>query len=124
MDHQKKVIMKRTILSILLIAFVSFAFADNKGDKETKTTAEAATTISVSGNVADMNTGEVLTGVEITLEGTDLKVYSDFDGNFTFNNLKPGEYDIVASYISYKKSLVENYTASNEKEVNIKLRAD
>ena len=29
--------------------------------------------------------------------------YTDFDGKFTFENIKPGEYKLVTNYISYKK---------------------
>ena len=116
--------MKKTILSILLIAFAGFAFADNEGINENKTTTESPKTISITGNVVDMNTGEVLTGVEISIDGYDRKTYSDFDGNFTFADLKPGEYNIVASFISYKKSLIEKYKTNAEKEVNIKLQTD
>ena len=71
-----------------------------------------------------MITGEALTGVEISIDGLDKKVYSDFDGNFTISNLAPGEYDIVASYISYKKSLVEDFKADVSKQIQIKLQAD
>ena len=116
--------MKKTILSILLVAIVGFGFASTEGTEETKNTKEAAVTTSVNGTVVDMNTGEALTGVEISIEGTDIKTYSDFDGNFTFSNLNQGEYNIVASYISYNKSLVENYKTSSDNNVNIKLQAD
>jgi hypothetical protein len=112
--------MKKTILSLLLIAAISFSFAGNEESKETP----APATINVTGNVIDMVTGEALTGVEIIVEGTETKVYSDFDGNFTISNVKPGEYNIVASFISYKKSLVEDFNADGSKTLDIKLQAD
>lgn len=112
--------MKRTFLSLLLIAFIGFVFAGNDKSKETP----APATITVTGNVVDMVTGEALTGVEIIVEGTETKVYSDFDGNFTISNVKPGEYNIVASFISYKKSLVEDYKADGNKSIDIQLQAD
>lgn len=107
-----------------MIAFVGMAFAGNDKNKDTNIASEAATTVSVSGNVADLITGESLTGVEISIEGTDIKAYSDFDGNFTFNNLNPGEYSIIASYISYKKSLIENLKVDGSQKVDIKLQED
>lgn len=113
--------MKKTILSILLVAFIGFAFAGNEDNKSTATPAKAVT---LTGTVIDMNTGEALTGVEISVEGTDTKVYSDFDGNFSITNVKPGEYNLVASFISYKKSLVEDFKADGNEQVNIKLQAD
>jgi hypothetical protein len=112
--------MKKTILSLLLIAVFGFSYAGN--DKTTETPAPA--TITVSGNVVDMVTGEALTGVEIMVEGTETKVYTDFDGNFSISDIKPGEYNLVASFISYKKSLVEDFNADGSKTVDIKLQAD
>ena len=116
--------MKRFILSLLLVTFVGFAIAEKEGIKDNKTTSSSATTISISGTVLDMNTGEALTGVEVTIDGTDIKAYSDFDGNFTISELSPGEYDIVASFISYKKSLVEDFNADGNQQVKIKLQTD
>ncbi|GAO28352.1 beta-sandwich domain-containing protein [Geofilum rubicundum] len=51
--------------------------------------------------VLDKTTGESLTGVEVRVEGTDLKTYTDFDGKFVFENVKAGEYKVMANYISY-----------------------
>lgn len=113
--------MKKFILSIIFIAFIGFAFAGNDENKETPATAPS---VSVSGSVVDMATGEALTGVEISVEGTDTKVYTDFDGNFSISNLKPGDYNIVASYISYKKSLVEEFNVDGNKSIDIKLQED
>lgn len=112
--------MKRTILSLILIAIISFSFA---GNDETKETPEPAT-ITVSGNVVDMVTGEALTGVEIKIEGIESKVYTDFDGNFSIPDVMPGEYNIVASFISYKKSFVEDFKADGNKNIDIQLQTD
>jgi hypothetical protein len=66
----------------------------------------------VKGIVIDQNSGESLAGAEICILGTDIKVYSDLDGNFEISNLTPGTYNIVISYISYNKSLVEDVKLS------------
>jgi hypothetical protein len=116
--------MKRLVLSVLFVAFLGFAFAENEGVKDTKTPATPAKTVNVTGTVVDMNTGEALTGVEIKVEGTNIKAYSDFDGNFTISQLTPGEYNLVASFISYKKSLVEDFNADGAHDLQIKLQAD
>ena len=60
-----------------------------------------------SGNVADKITGEALAGVEIRIEGISKKVYTDFDGNFSFDDVSPGEYSISANYISYQNKKIE-----------------
>ena len=116
--------MKRLVLSIAFVTFSMFMFANIEGTENTKSAEQSAPAATLSGTVVDITTGEALTGVEVTIEGTDIKVYSDFDGQFSIKDLKPGEYNIVASYISYKKSLIENFTTDAKSNVTIKLQAD
>lgn len=56
----------------------------------------------ISGVVVDQLTGEALTGVEVQVEGTELKTYTDFEGQFAFDQLKAGEYKVNAD----RKSVV------------------
>ena len=110
-------------LSIAFFVFTGLAIADNEGTTPKASESAPVQMISLSGTVVDFNSGEALTGVEISLEGTDIKVYTDFDGNFEIVDVEPGNYNIIASYISYDKSLVENFKADTEKEsVEIKLQ--
>lgn len=80
-------------------------------------------TASVNGQVVDFQSGETLAGVAITVEGTETKVYTDLDGNFSIEGLEPGTYNLVLSMISYKSSLVENLElqANENEEISIKL---
>lgn len=107
-----------------MIAFLGFVYAGNDENKDNNMNNSPAVTVTVSGTVIDFSTGEALTGVEIALEGTDQKVYSDFDGNFSLKNVAPGEYNVVASFISYKNSLIENIDVSKTNDVSIKMKAD
>ncbi len=114
--------MKRfiSILVVGIVLMVSnnlFATGDNTATSNTKS--------NISGKVIDNKTGESLVGVAISVEGTDIKTYSDLDGNFEISSLTPGNYNLILSLISYKNSLVENLKISaNEKEVvDIKLDA-
>lgn len=114
--------MKR-IVTILILALV--VLAANAKEKETKPVAadngNTATTV-LTGSVTDINSGESLVGVEVKIEGTDLKTYTDFDGKFTFSNVKPGECKLVASYISYQAS-AETVTANpKENKLDIQLK--
>lgn len=112
--------MKNIILSLVFLALFGIAYADNDGIASVSAPVEM---VSFSGTVIDFASGEALTGVEVTVEGTDIKVYTDFDGNFSIDNVKPGNYNIIASYISYEKSLIENFEANTQnKEVDIKLQ--
>ena len=112
--------MKQIFLALLLIMGT---FAATAKDKEAKTNdTENSATLVLSGTVADENSGEALVGVEVKIEGTDLKAYTDFDGNFSFENVKPGECKLVANYISYQKSTETLHVTPQEKEVKILLQ--
>lgn len=114
--------MKKIIISGFLVLFTLLAFTTNIIIKDSKETA-TATTISLSGNVMDLTSGETLAGVEVKLEGCDKKVYTDFDGNYSFTNLKPGKYSVIASYISYNKSYIEKIDLTSNEDLNIKLQS-
>jgi predicted nicotinamide N-methyase len=116
--------MKKIFLTIFVFAIATLTFANHTGDNsETPKNPEAPVqTVKLTGKVLDVTSGEALAGVEVSIEGSDFKTYTDFDGNYTIENVKQGTYNIIASFISYKKSLVENYTTSDkENEVDIKL---
>lgn len=60
-----------------------------------------AQTGKVAGKIVDGKTGETLPGATILIEGTVRGTSSDFDGNFSLDNLHPGKYNLVASFITY-----------------------
>ncbi len=120
--------MKKTLLTLSFVAAVVFAFAGNTGNSENKTksteTVSANAVVSISGKVIDYTSGESLAGVEVAVEGSSKKAYTDFDGNFKIENIKPGSYNLIASYISYNKSFIEklNVEKSNQ-QLSIKLQS-
>jgi protocatechuate 3,4-dioxygenase beta subunit len=112
--------MKKLAIIFLLAVSVIAVNAKEKDVKPGET--ETPATMVLSGSVADQYSGESLVGVEIEIEGTDLKTYTDFDGNFAFKNVKPGEYKVVANYISYQKKTEVLTVSTKEKELKIKLQ--
>ena len=104
--------MKKSILTLSFLAAVIFAFAGDTGKSENKNksteTVSANAAVSISGKVIDFTSGEALAGVEVAIEGLAKKVHTDFDGNFKIENIKPGTYNLIASFISYNKSFIEN----------------
>jgi hypothetical protein len=105
-------------LFILVIALcVGFGISYAENDENAK---NPTPTTSMSGKVIDKVTGETLAGVMVELEGTDKYVFSDFDGNFTFEELKPAEYNLTFSLISYEKSEVK-VNLNKKEEVEVKL---
>lgn len=124
--------MKNILTAIVVLFFLSLstitAIAATQSDNEgkdlpknvtTQTTAPAESVAPIqsvlSGKVTDISTGETLSGAEISIEGTNTKVYTDLDGNFTIPQLKPGKYTLICSLISYNKSLIEKFEVNAEK---------
>lgn len=117
--------MKKVLLAALLIISVVAVNAKNN-DIKTKAKAndsESAATMMLSGSIADDLSGESLVGVEVKIEGTDQKTYTDFDGNFSFEGVRPGEYKLVTNYISYEKKAEVLNVNSNENNIKIKLQS-
>ena len=116
--------MKKTIITLIFAVAIGFTFANNDKTKSSEPAEAPLQSVTLTGSVIDFNSGEALTGVEVKIDGTDIKAYTDFDGNFEIPDVKPGKYNLVASYISYNNSLVENLACEKkENEVNIKLQA-
>lgn len=97
----------KNIITLLLSFFIATTLSaeENKNISESESINEI--TIYVQGKVIDKTTGESLVGAKIHLKGTNYKAYTDFEGNFSFENVKPGEYTIESNYISYKKNTIE-----------------
>lgn len=113
--------MKKVILVILVALATTSAFAE-KVESKTDSKAEAVV-LSLSGNVIDEVSGEALVGVEVKVDGSDLKTYTDFDGHFVINNVKSGECKLVATYPSYNKNEKTLNMNSKNNQVKIELLA-
>lgn len=108
-------------MKILIACLLSVLLAGTLDAKEKEAGTNNSSNVLLTGTVYDFSSDELLAGVEVTIEGTDLKTYTDFDGRFTFKNIKPGEYKLVAKYISYNKSIEKIKVENTEREVKIKL---
>ncbi len=111
---------QKTIKSAsILLAFIAIITLNSftKSDKTSATT-------NIYGSVKDEMSTETLVGVEVTLLGTELKTYTDFDGNFTFNNITEGSYVLRAKLVSYKeiKSKKINVKTGDKKVINVKMK--
>ncbi len=112
--------MKKLLIGFLSLMLAVIVIAEEKKDGKTVVlTGDAA--VALSGTVIDSESGELLVGVEVSLEGTEAKTYTDFDGNFSLKNVQPGEYKLVTNYISYKNWIELLQVDPGENEVDIKL---
>lgn len=78
----------------------------------------------ITGKVVDQETGEALPGVRLVLDNGE-KIYSDFEGNFSFSGLDKGTHRLQASYISYQSMIMQNIPvqAKNRNTLKIQLRS-
>ena len=76
---------------------------------------------SLTGNVFDSSTNEPLTGVTISLLGTDQYDFSGLDGSFRFQGVKTGTYTVEVSYIGYL-TYTEEVKMESNRTINIKLK--
>ncbi len=107
----------------MMVFAVTVAMAGEKIDNET-VEAKANAAVMLNGSVIDQTTHEALVGVKVELEGTNQVTYTDFDGNYSFENVKPGTYNVAASYVSYEKKYMQNVTVSpSNKELEISLKS-
>lgn len=106
--------MKLFGLIIALILSVSvIANNDKDGNEKTSTSAITVST-TIKGQIIDKTTGDALTGVTVKLNDG-REVYTDFDGNFIFNNCNSGKYQISTSLISYENIVIDNISVNNNK---------
>lgn len=112
-----------TLAVAFLAGIAAFPGNDDDSEKSSKNkTANNSETTMVQGAVTDRSTGESLAGAEIQIRDSRQKTYTDFDGNFSFDHLQPGTYDIIVSYISYDKSLIKDIELKAGKTKNIRVK--
>ncbi|HFS67089.1 MAG TPA: SusC/RagA family TonB-linked outer membrane protein, partial [Flavobacteriia bacterium] len=73
--------------------------------------------MTVKGNVKDKKTKEVLSGVDIILKGTTKGTATDFDGNYSISNVKPGDV-LVFTIIGYKPVEI---VVANEPKIDVEM---
>lgn len=92
--------MMSKILSLTLGLFTTLTFAQN---------------INVSGTVTDSNSNQPLPGVNILVKDTSKGTTSDFDGNFSINDVSVNSV-LVFSYLGY---VTQEYVVKNNSPVSI-----
>lgn len=80
----------------------------------------------LTGSVRDKLTQEALIGAAIRLEGTNLGVVTDVDGNFRLSGIPPKSYNVVASYVGYGAQTKFNVVVNtgNASQLNFELEPE
>ena len=74
-------------------------FKDSQGNKRVTTR--------ISGWVRDAETNEPIFGAHVFINGSTIGTYSDVDGSYELNGLKPGNYIVVYTHVGYKAAAFE-----------------
>ncbi|WP_179223059.1 TonB-dependent receptor [Pontibacter ummariensis] len=72
----------------------------------------------IRGQLTSSETGEELIGATVVIKGTSNGTATDLDGKFNLTNIKPGTYEVQASYISYEPKTVTGVVVK-ENEVTV-----
>jgi len=111
----------RNLITVFLAVMLTMTVTAKDKEGDAPADSDNTATVALSGTVYDSDSGEFLVGVEITLDKSGKKTYTDLDGNFTFKNIKPGEYQLVSNYISYEKATEVINLDTKNNEVKIKM---
>lgn len=82
-----------------------------------------AQTGSITGTVIDRDTGDPLFGVNILVRGTSFGAVTDFEGEYTIRNIRPGEYNVEYRYVGYERTLITGIRVEENEatEINVEL---
>lgn len=107
---------KKNICKYLIIISASFTFSIASAQQPGK----------ISGKVIDKTTGETLVGLSVSIQGTSIGSSTDVDGNYSLNTVNPGTYQVVFSYVSYKKQILSNIkvVAGQTTQLNVQMETD
>jgi len=75
----------------------------------------------VTGTVLDSQTGEAIVGANVLIENTNIGAATDLDGNFRIENVQPGKYNLIISYISYARTVIKDIVVNEGKRTEIKV---
>jgi len=110
---------KHLFTLFLIIIFSPLVFAGNNNKRHHEITNSAV----ITGCITDKNTSEKLAGVTIRIEDNDEKVYSDPEGNFSFEGLQEGPCILLLSCISYQDKKV-SISIKNKKNQVLEIDLD
>lgn len=79
--------------------------------------------VNVSGTVTDSQTGELLPGVNVFIQGLQRGDATNLQGRYSINNVPAGTYTLVATYVGYESFTTSLVVGSQNVVFNISLKA-
>jgi len=84
----------------------------------------AAQTGSLIGLVTDAKTNETIIGANVVIAGTITGSSTNLDGFYEINNLAPGNYNVVISFISYRTDTITNVNIKGGEATKLNFRLE
>jgi len=114
--------MRFSILVLVFSVLFSVSVSASDKDKSIASVKKYNSTATINGKVMDKVSGEGLAGVQVKLYGTNMATYTDFEGNYSFNDIEAGAHAVVTEYVSYRLKAENVYAEpGNSKFVAIEM---
>lgn len=84
------------LIAFLAILMLTNPELENLGSKEGEK-------VQFKGTVIEEFTGEPIPGATVLIKELNQEIHTDFEGNFTIENIAPGTYNIEISFVSFEK---------------------
>lgn len=105
---QKKTTLFFAGITMAMLCFASITFAQGSGR--------------ISGQVTDSESGDLLPGANLMLDGTTIGTAADLEGSYRIVNVPTGTYTLVVRYMGYQEHSEEvTVTADRNTLINVKL---
>ncbi|MGC8803737.1 MAG: carboxypeptidase-like regulatory domain-containing protein [Bacteroidales bacterium] len=109
---------KMILLTCISFLGLQLIASDKPNFEVTKNACISGTGTMITGQVVDKITHEPLVGAKVKLVDCNLEVYTDFDGNFSFDRIGEGEYILQIEYVSYETRYTTINLSNQGKEHN------
>lgn len=76
---------------------------------------------SITGIIRDAKTSEPIIGANVVIQGTTVGAATDIDGKFLINNIKPGSYGVVVSFVTYKTQTLADVVVESGKVTSLEV---
>jgi outer membrane receptor for ferrienterochelin and colicin len=73
----------------------------------------------IGGVVTDAKTQETIIGANVVIQGTTVGAATDIDGAFVIQNVKPGTYTIVVSFVTYKTHTITDVVVESGNKTSL-----
>ena len=76
----------------------------------------------IAGTVTDQATGDPLPGVNVVIEGTTQGATTDVDGYYNILNVRPGTYDVRASFVGFTPQILADVRVNIDLTTNLDIQ--